>query len=354
MVKCVVSACPNRLLGVQRGLVQRPAKRFFSFPEDPARVQVWLAALRESGGRDTTTEQQLICEDHFLPEDVSSGGVGADAIPIMPPCLDGPPGMMGTWGAESSEEEEGDDDEAVDEEGDGPPPPAVNPPQQEKTSEAEKTSVVLRRSRRADKQDSCLAALMERFLELLLAAPGGSLHLGQAVTRLRTCRRRVDDVAGILRSVQLLEEQPGDRVKWIGERPIGSFLWRNRQKLRRNLENLKVMEDTLDSLIKSCSEQLFVMTDDRQNSTSAYVTHDDLGRLRCFQGQTAIVVKAPEETALSVPAPTEDRIQVHLKGAGPILVLTCDIGSEHFITLEDSWIKTTTLHTGKKNESSRS
>ncbi|AWP20427.1 putative transcription factor E2F6-like [Scophthalmus maximus] len=301
MVKCVVSACPNRLLGVQRGLVQRPAKRFFSFPEDPARVQ-------------------------------------------------------------------------------------------EKTSEAEKTrykrdtsslhTVVLRRSRRADKQGeccfrcvvlingdpvpshSCLAALMERFLELLLAAPGGSLHLGQAVTRLRTCRRRVDDVAGILRSVQLLEEQPGDRVKWIGERPIGSFLWRNRQKLRRNLENLKVMEDTLDSLIKSCSEQLFVMTDDRQNSTypftsgryvmlffnvscrtSAYVTHDDLGRLRCFQGQTAIVVKAPEETALSVPAPTEDRIQVHLKGAGPILVLTCDIGSEHFITLEDSWIKTTTLHT---------
>lgn len=57
---------------------------------------------------------------------------------------------------------------------------------------------------------------------------------------------------------------------------------------------------------------------------------------------------------------TQDCIQVHLKGErGPIMVLTCDIGagdvsgekSSCFLTLEESRIKTTTLHTGNKAKS---
>lgn len=58
---------------------------------------MWLAALRETDKQDPT-EQHLICEDHFLPEDITKNGVHSDAIPIMPPCFDG------AWGAESEEE----------------------------------------------------------------------------------------------------------------------------------------------------------------------------------------------------------------------------------------------------------
>lgn len=57
--------------------------------------------------------------------------------------------------------------------------------------------------------------------------------------------------------------------------------------------------------------------------------------------------------AASVCEPTQDNIQVHLKaGRGPIVVLTCDIGdatgemSSCFLPLEESRIKTMTLHTG--------
>lgn len=105
-------------------------------------VQVWLAALRETDKQDSA-EQHLICEDHFLPEDISTNGVNSDAIPIMPPCLDGPMGMIGPWGAESSEEEdqwatggcEDDEDEGGDDgpahvEPPAPEPPAVDPPQE--------------------------------------------------------------------------------------------------------------------------------------------------------------------------------------------------------------------------------
>lgn len=66
-------------------------------------MQVWLAALRETEKQDSS-EQHLICEDHFLPEDISNNGVSKEAIPIMPHCLDGP--LISPWGAESSEDDD--------------------------------------------------------------------------------------------------------------------------------------------------------------------------------------------------------------------------------------------------------
>lgn len=64
-------------------------------------------------------------------EDVSICGVTSDAIPIMPPYLDGPLGLIGPWGAESSEEEEqwatggceDEEDDAVEDEGGDDDPP---------------------------------------------------------------------------------------------------------------------------------------------------------------------------------------------------------------------------------------
>lgn len=41
------------------------------------------------------------------------------------------------------------------------------------------------------------------------------------------------------------------------------------------------------------------------NFTSAYVTYEDICRIVAFQDQTVIAIKAPEETKLEVPTPTE-------------------------------------------------
>lgn len=367
MVKCVVSGCQNRVTNVNRGIFNRPPKRFFNFPQDTARVKVWLAALRETDKQDST-EQHLICEDHFLPQDISSGGVNGDAIPIMPPDLDGPMGLISPWGAESSEEEDqwapgggcdDDDDEEGDEEGgdDGPvqvEPPAAEPPQQDpgpkKTSGAKKTSFSPLQTRICTKRsDVSLWMLTQRFLELLLESPDGCVDVRHVTTSLQTRRRRVYDITNVLEGISLIKKKSANTFKWIGSCQISSFVGINQQKLQRELENLKLVEDTLDTLIKSCAQQLFDMTDDEGNAESAYVTHEDVSRLAAFQEQTVLVVKAPEETKLEVPAPQEDNIQVHLKGGkGPIAVLTCDIetGGEKsrcFVTLEESRIQTAEL-----------
>ncbi|XP_036941328.1 transcription factor E2F6 [Acanthopagrus latus] len=386
MVKCVVSGCPNRVVTVNannRGVHNRPPKRFFNFPTDPARVKVWLAALRETDKQDSS-EQHLICEDHFLPEDISKNGVNSDAIPIMPPCLDGPMGMISPWGAESSEEEDqwggGDAAAAADDDEDDAPanvkplapepppptePPAVDPPRQipaaEKASEARTTSLnpdqkkeVIQTKRVGHRQDVSLGVLTRRFLDIMLAAPDNSLDIRQVVCDMQCRRRRIYDVTNVLEGISLVERQSANKFKWIGKHQISSFLWNDQEMFEREMESLKLVEETLDTLIKRCAQQLFDMTDDTESAALAYVTYEDIRRLAAFQEQTLFVVKAPEETKLEVPPPKEDGIQVHLKGErGPIMVLTCDIGaggvsrekSSCFLTLEESRIKTSTLHT---------
>lgn len=52
------------------------------------------------------------------------------------------------------------------------------------------------------------------------------------------------------------------------------------------------------------SQQIFHI-DLNCNFTSAYVTYEDICQLAAFQDQTVIAIKAPEETKLEVPTPTE-------------------------------------------------
>ncbi|XP_068609958.1 transcription factor E2F6 [Brachionichthys hirsutus] len=350
MVKCVVSGCPNRTVNGNRGgFLSRKPKRFFPFPRDPTRVKVWLAALRETDNEELT-EQQLICEDHFLPEDVSARGVAGDAIPIMPPCPDRPMGLTNPWGVDSSEEEEQfvDDDDPSSPQGD-PGGGLSSPPESARSRTPSRSGA-----------EASLPTLTQRFLRLLLEAPDGSVNLREVTQSLQTHRQRLFEITNVLDGIRLVKKESGNRIKWIGSPPISSFLWRNKLKFQKELENLQLVESTLDGLIKTCAQQLFSLTDDEENSSSAYVTQQDVGRLPVFQDQTVIVVKAPEETKLEIPVPSEDRVQIHLKaGRGSVTVWTCDVepsgsgsgsGSGSFLALEESRVRTATLHSGPQAE----
>lgn len=56
-----------------------------------------------------------------------------------------------------------------------------------------------------------------------------------------------------------------------GQSPISSFLWKNLQNFRREVEHMKLVEEALDAVIESCARQLFSLTDDVENS--AYPSH---------------------------------------------------------------------------------
>ncbi|KAF3703238.1 T-lymphoma invasion and metastasis-inducing protein 2 [Channa argus] len=277
MVKCAVSGCPNRTANDKRP-GNRSSKRFFSFPQDPVRVKVWLAALRETDKQDLT-EQSLICEDHFLTEDIATDGVKHDAIPIMPPYPDGPLGLTSPWGPESPEEEEeqwttGDCEEDVEEEGGNDAPPTSQPPQQDPVGGVENPPETLKtrsvppqvkqliQPKEGISERLSTGQLTRRLLELLVAAPHGSLDVREAAMSLQTSRRRVHNIINVLEDIDLVQKESVVTIKWIGKSSISNFLWRSPQKLRRKLDNMKLVEDALDDLVESCAHQLFSMTDD--------------------------------------------------------------------------------------------
>lgn len=47
---------------------------------------------------------------------------------------------------------------------------------------------------------------------------------------------------------------------------MSSFLWRSDEAFQAEMEQLKLVESALDSLIKSCAQQLFDVTDDLENA----------------------------------------------------------------------------------------
>ncbi|KAM7395855.1 hypothetical protein PAMA_007234 [Pampus argenteus] len=298
----------------------------------------------------------------------------------MPPYLDGSLGLNSTWGADSSEEEEQwatggceDDDDDDDDEGGDVEPLLPDLPQQDPSGGLEDprheewTSHPWRQKKQSNhlkkviKRDVPLAQLTQRFLRLLLAAPNRSLDLWQATGSLQTRKRRLNNITNILYGLDFIQMDTANNVKWTGRYAIPSFLTENQQENQSELENLKLVEETLDSLIESCTQELFKMTNNTENAAFAYVTHEDVSQLSVFQEQTMIVIKAPEETKLKVSAPKEDSIQVHLTASkSPIMVVTCEMGSDDAVTsdperkssvfsaLEESRISTGALLKGSR------
>ncbi|KAL6486420.1 hypothetical protein MHYP_G00058120 [Metynnis hypsauchen] len=410
MVKCAVQGCQNQSDLKPGEMHTRPRKRFFSFPADKGRVKVWLAALRES--ERFATDHCQICEDHFLPEHITASGIHPEAIPITPPLE----GALATSSDEHGElsdpaevvteipadDEVDDDDDDVeddnddefyeededDEEEDDNDYTEDGPSCMDDEAEREwlarlqdnlSNSTEQKRARTRSGyacSEVTLGRLTKRFMDLLHSAPEGILDLNEATQKLGTRKRRVYDITNVLDGIKLITKKSKNKIQWVGPTPISCFKGQWKTKVKVDLINLKTMEEALDWLIKDCAQQLFTLTDLKGNAeyppmpmahdnccTSAYVTYEDICQLGIFQDQTVIAIKAPEETKLEVPTPTEDSIQIHLKGCrGPIHVLTCDIGGPgsivepvgtapeqlrkgRFLTLEESRIQTTPLLT---------
>ncbi|XP_074064631.1 transcription factor E2F6 isoform X2 [Macrotis lagotis] len=164
-------------------------------------------------------------------------------------------------------------------------------------------------------------------MELIKSAPGGVLDLNEVATTLGVRKRRVYDITNVLDGIDLIQKRSKNHIQWIGSDlgGIGSKI-PQQKKIRDELTDLTAMEKALDELIKDCAQQLFELTDDKENERLAYVTYQDIHSIQAFHEQIVIAVKAPEETKLEVPTPKEDSITVHIKSTkGPIDVYLCEV-----------------------------
>uniref|UniRef100_G1Q5A5 E2F/DP family winged-helix DNA-binding domain-containing protein n=1 Tax=Myotis lucifugus TaxID=59463 RepID=G1Q5A5_MYOLU len=174
--------------------------------------------------------------------------------------------------------------------------------------------------------DVSLVYLTRKFMDLVRNAPGGVLDLNKVATKLGVRKRRVYDITDVLDGIDLVENKSKNHIRWIGSDLNNFGAVPGLKKLREELSDLSAMEEALDELIKDCAQQLFELTDDKDNERLAYVTYQDIHSIRAFHEQIVIAVRAPAETRLDVPAPREDSITVHIRSTeGPIDIYLCEV-----------------------------
>ncbi|KFU92675.1 Transcription factor E2F6, partial [Chaetura pelagica] len=184
--------------------------------------------------------------------------------------------------------------------------------------------------------DQSLVYLTQKFMDLVRASPDGVLDLNEVAKRLGVRKRRVYDITNVLDGIHLIQKISKNVIQWIGSDLLGKIP--EERILREELSDLSAMEGALDELLKKCAEQLYELTDDKENakypfnpciSSSSYVTYQDIRSIQAFQEQIVIAIKAPEETRLEIPIPKEDCIEVHVKSTkGPIDVYLCEVEQE--------------------------
>ncbi|XP_017564167.1 transcription factor E2F3 [Pygocentrus nattereri] len=175
--------------------------------------------------------------------------------------------------------------------------------------------------------DTSLGLLTKKFCQLLAQSSDGVLDLNQAADVLNVQKRRLYDITNVLEGVRLIKKKSKNNIQWLGSSlpsDAGPLtLLPPLQTLSREMMALREEERRLDELIQACASNVQQMTEETHNQKYAYVTYQDIRKIKSLQDQTVIAVKAPSETKLEVPDPKES-LQVHLSSCkGPIDVFLC-------------------------------
>nr|XP_060504603.1 transcription factor E2F6 isoform X2 [Panthera onca] len=140
--------------------------------------------------------------------------------------------------------------------------------------------------------DVSLVYLTRKFMDLVRSAPGGILDLNKVATKLGVRKRRVYDITNVLDGIDLVEKKSKNHIRWIGSDLSNFGAVPQQKKLQEELSDLSAMEDALDELIKDCAQQLFELTDDKENESSVrdvsrYSQHPSLPRTDCYRSESS-------------------------------------------------------------------
>lgn len=208
----------------------------------------------------------------------------------------------------------------------------LRPPKEQKDLEGnngEVVSVTKPDKGKKSRFDSSLFVITRKLMDIVKNTPGGVVHLKKIVPILGIPKRRLYDITSVLHGIKMVEKVSKSRIRWIGP-DISSFETLPKvKKLHEEVDELSAKEHALDELIKDCAEQLFALTDDKDNERLAYVTYQDVQSIEAYRKQMTFAIKAPAETMLDVPTPGENSITMHIQSTkGPIEVFLFDSKQE--------------------------
>lgn len=132
-------------------------------------------------------------------------------------------------------------------------------------------------------------------MDLLNESDDGSVDLNIASTKLNVQKRRIYDITNVLEGIGILEKKSKNNIQWKFGHSLVSL--DQSSKMLCEAEALEQKENNLDDLIRDIREEL---NSQFENTTHAYITHQDLQSVEVFKDQTVIIIKAPPEAKLMV------------------------------------------------------
>lgn len=148
---------------------------------------------------------------------------------------------------------------------------------------------------RISRYDTSLGLLTKKFIDLLHGSVDGSVDLNLASTTLNVQKRRIYDITNVLEGIGILEKKSKNNIQWKSGHSLVS-LETSKQMLTES-QMFEQKENHLDDLIRHIREELYSQF---ENTTHAYITHQDLKNVDVFKDQTVIIIKAPPEAKLVV------------------------------------------------------
>lgn len=180
--------------------------------------------------------------------------------------------------------------------------------------------------------DSSLGLLTRKFVLLLQESTDGTLDLNVAAQKLGVQKRRIYDITNVLEGINLIEKKSKNLIHWGQNTTFAasSDVVNRVQELRDEMFDLDKKEQEIDAHIEEMTKSLKQLHEgsaqkDGKAPCYAYVTHEDIRDMKCFNDQSVMAIKAPFGTSLEVPDPDEGmpagkrRFQIFVKSKdGPV------------------------------------
>merc|ERR1712131_464474 len=172
------------------------------------------------------------------------------------------------------------------------------------------------KSRQRVQNDTSLGATAKRFVALMTGAIDQTIELNDAAKRLNAPKRRIYDVTNVLEGIGLVAKKEKNRFEWVGGDVDSTG---QVEPDEAELQSLRQWEKELSQAIEQQERQIRYMTENSDGL--GYVTCKDIRSI--FNNKMVLCIKAPPDTKLQIPEPTEG-IQMLLKSTrGPIECYLC-------------------------------
>lgn len=151
------------------------------------------------------------------------------------------------------------------------------------------------------RDQNSLHTLTRKFIKLIYEHPDKMITMTGAAEKLEVGKRRIYDITNVLEALGMISKWSVNSVKWIGGN-VYEILSQNEEENRNETHSKPKKEELeLDEEIERLNKEMFELSTQEKNLENAFITYEDLEKLKVFNNKLVFAVKAPTDTTMEYP-----------------------------------------------------